>query len=163
MNGTNADDLRDPSRLGLIAASTWRVASPLATLTKRSVRALARVADLPNWDWAAAPCLRSRLAVGVPATPETLSRIEVAEDAVREVLELGPEVAFRVRRLPGGVGIVALEGGVLRGKRGEEEGRRQLDEVARRVGGFGFEEVRFEAFRSGELAGVADVLEAETS
>ncbi len=37
-NGTNADDLRDPTRLGLIAAKRYGVASPLARAPKAVVR-----------------------------------------------------------------------------------------------------------------------------
>lgn len=39
-NGTNADDLKDPTRLGLIAAKEFKVASPLATVSKATVRVL---------------------------------------------------------------------------------------------------------------------------
>jgi PP-loop superfamily ATP-utilizing enzyme len=85
-NGTNADDLTDPTRLGLLAASHHRVESPCCQLDKASVRRLARVAKLPNWNLAAAPCLRSRLATGVPATTQTLGDVEAAEAAVREAL-----------------------------------------------------------------------------
>ncbi|CAI5962241.1 unnamed protein product, partial [Closterium sp. NIES-65] len=78
-NGTNADDLSDPSRLGLLAALHCRVVSPLARLPKAAVRAVARAAGLPNWDLAASPCLRSRLAFGVEATASTLMLVERAE------------------------------------------------------------------------------------
>ena len=37
-NGTNADDLTDPTRLGLLAALKCHVASPIACLTKAAVR-----------------------------------------------------------------------------------------------------------------------------
>ncbi|CAI5528736.1 unnamed protein product, partial [Closterium sp. Naga37s-1] len=79
-NGTNADDLSDPSRLGLLAALHCRVVSPLARLPKAAVRAVARAAGLPNWDLAASPCLRSRLAFGVEATASTLILVERAEE-----------------------------------------------------------------------------------
>ena len=58
LNGTNADDLTDPTRLGLLAATEHRVISPLATLPKAAVRMCARAAGLPNWDLAgASPCV----------------------------------------------------------------------------------------------------------
>ena len=45
-NGTNADDLQDPTRLGLIAARHFDVKSPIQDLTKAQVRAVAR--QLPD-------------------------------------------------------------------------------------------------------------------
>ncbi|KAK3235685.1 hypothetical protein CYMTET_54128 [Cymbomonas tetramitiformis] len=52
-NGTNADDLRDPTRLGLLAAANMHIQSPLARVPKAGVRAVARAAGLPNWNLAA--------------------------------------------------------------------------------------------------------------
>ncbi|CAI5466192.1 unnamed protein product [Closterium sp. Yama58-4] len=98
-NGTNADDLSDPSRLGLLAALHCRVVSPLARLPKAAVRAVARAAGLPNWDLAASPCLRSRLAFGVEATASTLMLVERAEEMVRSLLPLTPRDNMRVRLL----------------------------------------------------------------
>ena len=54
--------------LGLIAASDFLVRSPLDLVSKGDVRRAARHLGLPNWDAAASPCLRSRLAIGVEAT-----------------------------------------------------------------------------------------------
>ena len=93
-NGTNADDLKDPTRLGLIAANDFAVRSPLSGLAKERVRAVGRHLGLPNWDYAASPCLRSRLAVGVEATSDRLKNVDRAEAFVRE--ELG-------RDQPGGI------------------------------------------------------------
>lgn len=67
-NGTNADDKLDPSRLGLVAASNYSVKSPLDTLIKKEVRAIAKELHLPNANLSASPCLRSRLALGIEAT-----------------------------------------------------------------------------------------------
>ena len=96
-NGTNADDLTDPTRLGLLSAAHHRVNSPVCELSKARVRELARAAGLPNWNLAAAPCLRSRLAPGVTATPVTLGNVEAAEAAVSRALGLTPEENMRVR------------------------------------------------------------------
>ncbi len=93
-NGTNADDLKDPTRLGLIAANDFAVRSPLSGLPKDKVRAVGRHLGLPNWDYAASPCLRSRLAVGVEATSDRLQNVDRAEAFVRD--ELG-------RDQPGGI------------------------------------------------------------
>jgi PP-loop superfamily ATP-utilizing enzyme len=85
-NGTNADDLRDPTRLGLIAAQDFSVRSPLAGLPKDRVRMVGRHLGLPNWDYAASPCLRSRLAVGVAATADRLEDVGAAEIFVKDTL-----------------------------------------------------------------------------
>ena len=87
-NGTNADDRKDATRVGLIAAQNYRVQSPLQHTTKDDVRRAARHLGLPNWNVAASPCLRSRLALGVAATQEHLERIEAAERFVRHELRV---------------------------------------------------------------------------
>lgn len=118
-NGTNADDLTDPTRVGLVAADQFHVASPLAGLPKSTVRSLARHVGLPNWDWAASPCLRSRLQLGVPADAALLQAVGGAEAAVRRVLQLQASDSMRVRVLLDGTVVefvcvwrVLLEGGV---------------------------------------------------
>ena len=100
-NGTNFDDRADDTRLGLRSAAAHGVASPLFNTPKTRVRELARVAGLPNWNLAAAPCLRSRLAFGVPALARTLADVDAAEKAVRAILRVQPEENMRVRVLSG--------------------------------------------------------------
>ncbi|MFI6209064.1 asparagine synthase-related protein [Streptomyces sp. NPDC051041] len=104
--GTHADDLRAPHRPGLRAARELSVVEPLAQagLTKADVRALARSWDLDVADKPAAPCLASRVSVGVPVTLERLSTVERAETAARTFLaghSLTPR-DLRVRLLPEG-------------------------------------------------------------
>eukprot|EP00948_MAST-09A_sp_MAST-9A-sp1_P001868 g1868.t1 len=102
-NGTNADDLGDPTRVqgGLRAAQEFSVVSPLAALqiTKDEVREIAKHIGLSNWNLAAAPCLRSRLALGVQATKDHMNAVEIMEDAVREAKKFSPETNLRVRLL----------------------------------------------------------------
>ena len=100
-NGTNADDCLDPTRVGLIAASQNNVLSPLNTLTKEQVRQIAKHLQLPNWNVASNPCLRSRLAMGIPATQQHLQRIEHAERYIRQQLNdmITVETNLRVRLL----------------------------------------------------------------
>ena len=83
-SGANADD-RGDYRPGLRAAAEHGVKHPLDELgyTKNIVRDLARHWNLPNWDKPAAPCLSSRIAVGVQATPERTHRVEDAERFLR--------------------------------------------------------------------------------
>lgn len=98
-NGTNADDVLDPTRLGLIAAANFHVLSPLQHTTKDNVRIAAKHLGLPNWNYAAAPCLRSRLALGVPATQAHLQMIEAAERVVKDSLMPRSDSNLRVRLL----------------------------------------------------------------
>ena len=81
--GVNRDDLSD-FRPGQQAAARHGVAAPLleAGLTKADVRALARAAGLRVWDKPASPCLSSRIAYGLPVTPEALAAIERGEEAL---------------------------------------------------------------------------------
>lgn len=93
-NGTNRDDLGD-HRPGLKAAEESRVISPLleAGFSKAQVRALAHHLGLPNADKPAAACLASRIPYGTQVTPQRLTAIERAEDALYELGFRG----FRVR------------------------------------------------------------------
>ena len=101
-NGTNKDDTNDPTRLGLIAADNFQVRSPLRGISKEEVRIAAKHLGLPNWNYAASPCLRSRLALGIEATSKHLKMVEKGEIFVRNVLHLGMEQNLRLRLLSGG-------------------------------------------------------------
>lgn len=114
-NGTNADDLRDPTRLGLLAAANFSVRSPIDAIVKQDVRLAARHLGLPNWNAAASPCLRSRLALGVTATTENLHRIAHAERFVRAELLRHDAVTtntnLRVRLLAGQQARLEIDAG----------------------------------------------------
>jgi pyridinium-3,5-biscarboxylic acid mononucleotide sulfurtransferase len=86
VNGANTDDLGD-YRPGLQAASERQVRSPLveAGLSKEQVRRLAHYLEVPVWDKPAQPCLSSRIPYGTPVSIETLSKIEQAEDFLRDL------------------------------------------------------------------------------
>jgi len=85
-SGANLDDLGD-YRPGLQAAAERRVRHPLveAGLNKARVRDLARHYGLPIWDKPASPCLSSRIAPGIQATPERVARVEAAEAFLRSL------------------------------------------------------------------------------
>lgn len=86
VSGANIDDAGD-YRPGLTAAAEHDVRHPLqeAGLTKAEVRELARHWQLDVWDKPASPCLSSRIAPGVAATPERTRRIEAAESVLHEM------------------------------------------------------------------------------
>jgi pyridinium-3,5-biscarboxylic acid mononucleotide sulfurtransferase len=82
--GTQVDDLGE-HRPGLEAAMEHGVIAPLvdAGFTKSDVRALARRWNLSNAEKPAAPCLASRVPVGIEVTPERLAQIEAVEEFLR--------------------------------------------------------------------------------
>ena len=86
LDGTNADDMLDV-RPGRMAAQEKLVRSPLAEvgLTKNEIRQLSRRAGLSGWEKPASPCLASRIAYGVPVTIERLSKVESAEEVLRQM------------------------------------------------------------------------------
>ena len=107
LDGTNIDDLGD-HRPGRQAAAELGVRSPLeeAEFTKDDIRQLSRLLNLPSWDKPAFACLSSRFPYGTSITPERVSQVGRAEDALRGLgfrvlrvryhdtvarLELGPE------------------------------------------------------------------------
>ena len=108
-NGTNADDTTDPTRLGLVAASNYSVQSPLLNISKDQVRLASKHLNLPNYNYAASPCLRSRLALGVSATAEHLNAVNLAEERVRSLLNLNESMDMRVRMLAGKRAMVELD------------------------------------------------------
>jgi len=97
--GTNADDLQQSHRPGLLAASQRGVVTPLAnaSLTKTDIRAASRQWQLPTWDKPQAACLASRLAYGVPVDAERLARVDQAEIGVRAALAAADIVSENVR------------------------------------------------------------------
>jgi uncharacterized protein len=107
LDGTNLDD-RGDHRPGRQAAEELGVRSPLeeAGFSKDDIRALSRHLDLPSWDKPAFACLSSRFPYGTAITPERVSQVGRAEEALHELgfrvvrvryhdrvarLELGPE------------------------------------------------------------------------
>jgi len=148
-NGTNADDRKDPTRLGLIAADRFAVQSPLQYMTKEEVRIVGRHLGLPNWNYAASPCLRSRLAIGVEAIPQHLYRIETAEKYIRQWLDLDATRNLRVRLLHNDRAMIEVEEVML------EDAMKALNEWRH----FFQEELQFQSvavrpFKSGSVAKV---------
>ena len=83
LDGTNAsDDAQD--RPGMRALSELEVRSPLREcgVTKAQLRALSWEAGLFTWDKPAYACLATRVPTGEAITPETLRKVEAAEEAL---------------------------------------------------------------------------------
>ncbi len=144
-NGTNAEDLADPTRVGLIAAREHAVLSPLSRFTKAEIRQMSKLANLPNWNAAPSPCLRSRLHVGVPATEEHLRRIEAAEEAIRRTFRLRVEHNLRVRHLMDDTAMIEVDEILLSSI--------DLGQCRPALMALGFSDVRKRAFQTGGVAG----------
>jgi uncharacterized protein len=84
--GMNLDD-RGDFRPGQKAAAMHQALAPLAAanLTKQEIRTLAREAGLAVADKAASACLSSRIEYGRAVTPENLSQVERAEEALHSL------------------------------------------------------------------------------
>ncbi|MCP4601314.1 MAG: ATP-dependent sacrificial sulfur transferase LarE [Proteobacteria bacterium] len=86
LEGSNADDAGD-YRPGIAAGKELGVRAPLmeARLTKNEIRALSREMGLPTWDKPSMACLSSRIPYGEKIDEPKLSRIERAEEAIRNM------------------------------------------------------------------------------
>lgn len=145
LSGANADDTGD-WRPGLVAAEEHAVLHPLleAGATKADVRALAHALQVPSADKVASPCLASRIPYGTPVDPDTLRRIDTAEQAVRA---LGYRV-LRVRH-HGDLGKLELAAEEL--ERALQPAQREAIAAAIRGAGYARAAIDLEPFRSGSL------------
>jgi uncharacterized protein len=84
VEGSNVDDGRD-YRPGRRAIAELEVRSPLAEagMAKADIRAVLRAKGLPAWARPSQACLASRIPYGQEITPERLSRVDEAEQALR--------------------------------------------------------------------------------
>jgi pyridinium-3,5-biscarboxylic acid mononucleotide sulfurtransferase len=145
-SGANVDDLGD-YRPGLTAAAEHGVRHPLqeAGFGKEQVRLLAKHWNLPNWDKPASPCLASRIAVGLEATPERVKRVEMAEAFLRGL-------GFREMRVRCHHGELArIEAAADDFVRlANDDCRRQIAAEFKTLG-FNYVSVDLEGFRSGSM------------
>jgi len=143
--GANADDA-DDFRPGFRAAGQHGVRNPLLEegLGKEAVREAAHALGLETADKPAMACLSSRVAFGVPITPELLRRIDRAESRVR-ALGFG---TVRVRH-HGGRAAIEVERDQV--PRLEEDPR--LPKLVRDLRGMGWAEVTIDpdGYRPGAM------------
>lgn len=150
-NGTNADDRADTTRSGLRAAADYNVLSPLEHVSKDQVRQAAHAVQLPNAYTAAAPCLRSRLQWGVPATQAHLQSVERMERFVRKQLGVSFASAANVRvRVLAGQRICVQVDDVTQLEALYAEHREEWDNLFLTQEGFRSLELR--SFESGSVA-----------
>jgi len=150
-NGTNKDDVDDSTRVGLVAAKEFQVLSPLIKITKSQVRQASKHLSLPNWNYAASPCLRSRIEFGVEATKQHLLVISKAEKYLRQELKLKPDVNLRVRLLSGSRARIELDSHILESLSFQNFlQKNNIDSFFHSLGFFGGVNIR--KFKSGNLA-----------
>jgi uncharacterized protein len=145
--GVNVDDLGD-YRPGQAAAREAGAIFPLleAGLTKEAVRSLSRALGLRTWDKPANACLSSRIPQGTPVTIGLLSKVDRAEQRLRQL-------GFRELR-------VRHYGDTCRVELAEEElghaleSRAEIVEQLRAVG-YRYVTLDLEGLRSGNLVRTA--------
>ncbi|MBL0225937.1 MAG: ATP-dependent sacrificial sulfur transferase LarE [Geobacteraceae bacterium] len=144
LDGTNLDD-RSDHRPGRQAAEELGVRSPLeeAGFTKTDIRVLSKHLGLSTWEKPAFACLSSRFPYGTSITPERVSRVGKAEDALRGLGFRVLRVRYHdtVARLELGPEEFALATGTLR------------DEVSRLVkeAGFVYVALDLQGYRTGAM------------
>jgi uncharacterized protein len=130
LDGSNLDDLGD-YRPGLKALAELEIFSPLRTagLNKQDIRDLSRRFDLPTWDKPAFACLASRIPYGERIDREKLSRVEKAEDRLREA-------GFRQFRVRSHGDIARIEVAPAERRRFFDE--KLMDSISRSFKSYGF-------------------------
>ncbi len=149
-DGTNVDDVGD-FRPGMKALREKQVRSPLreAGMTKADVRALSRHLGLPTWNKPSFACLSSRFPYGTSIDRENLSRVERAEDVLRD---LGLR-NLRVRH-HGTVARIEIEEADL-ARFLDTSFRRQVVQALKQIG-YTYVTLDLEGFRSGSMNEVLD-------
>ena len=136
--GEITDDFSD-HRPGAQAAREFGVVAPLsaAGLGKADVRRLAADFGLQVSEKPASACLASRIPVGTVVTPERLSTVEKAEEAVRDM-------GFRVLRVRHHGHLARVEVGADERVRAQE----LCSEIEQCLRALGFEQVQFATYGS---------------
>jgi uncharacterized protein len=152
--GATQDDLGD-HRPGMRAAREMGARAPLleAGLAKDDVRALSREANLPTWDKPAMACLASRFPYRQAITGEALSRVEQAEDVLRD------EIGLRQVRVRDYGPIARLEVEPSAFDRLMVEGVRERVVTRLKELGYVYVALDLEGFRSGSMNQVLAVSE----
>lgn len=86
IDGISVENLQN-SHMGIKASQELEIRHPLAEagLTENEIRKIAKQRNLNNWNEPAPECLASRVPQGFYITPDTLKRIEEAEEILKEL------------------------------------------------------------------------------
>jgi uncharacterized protein len=152
LDGTHGDDLKG-HRPGHRAAIEWGIKSPFVELgiVKSTIRQLAHSLGLTNAAAPSSPCLSSRVAYGIPVTPERLKRIERSENFL---CSLGfPKVRVRLHGPTARIEVPAADLSRL---------ANQHRTIAQKLKSYGFTYVTLDlqGYRSGSLL---EIIETDAS
>jgi len=151
IDGTHLDDINE-YRPGLIALKEHNVKSPLLELKigKNEVREIARKYTLSVADKPSNSCLASRIPIGIDITKESLKKIELSEEKVKEI--------FKVRQVR-----VRDHGDIARIEIASNEMKKMFDiqklnQVDAELKGIGFKFVSLDltGYKSGKLIVIND-------
>jgi uncharacterized protein len=144
-DGANLDDTQE-FRPGLQASRELNVRSPLkeAGMTKKDIREVSKMLNLPNWNKPAYACLSSRFPYGQSITEEKLSMVSEAEKYLRG---LGL-IQFRVRHHEtiARIEVLTEDIHILTNSPAREELTAKFKEI-----GFTYVTLDLEGYRSGSM------------
>ena len=156
-DGANLDDTQE-FRPGLQASKELKVRSPLkeAGLTKKDIREVSKMLNLPNWNKPAYACMSSRFPYGQSITEEKLSMVSKAEKYLRR---LGL-VQFRVRHHEtiARIEVLPEDIHILTNSPAREELTAKFKEI-----GFTYVALDLEGYRSGSMNEVLSETELKVS
>ena len=151
VDGTQLDDLGD-YRPGIDALRSNGIQSPLVEigLTKNQIRTEAKKIGLSVYDRPSNSCLASRIPWGQRVTAERLTRIEVGESIVKQILNVNQ---VRVRDFDG-VAKIEIEKNELE----QLSDKTKLNEISNKLEQIGFKSVLIdpEGYKSGKINVIAD-------
>ena len=151
VDGTQVDDLGD-YRPGIDALRSNGIQSPLVEIgfTKNQVRNEAKKIGLSVYDRPSNSCLASRIPWGQRVTAERLTRIEVGESFVKQILHVDQ---VRVRDIDG-IAKIEIEKNELE----QLSDEMKLNEISSKLEQIGFKSVLIdpEGYKSGKLNVLAD-------
>ena len=151
VDGTQLDDLGD-YRPGIDALRSNGIRSPLVEigLTKNQIRNESKKIGLSVYDRPSNSCLASRIPWGQRVTAERLTRIEVGESFVKQILNVNQ---VRVRDFDG-VAKIEIEKNELE----QLSDKMKLNEITSKLEQIGFKSVLIdpEGYKSGKINVIAD-------
>ena len=151
IDGTQLDDLGD-YRPGIDALRSNGIRSPLVEIgfTKNQIRNESKKIGLSVYDRPSNSCLASRIPWGQRVTAERLTRIEVGESIVKQILHVNQ---VRVRDFDG-VAKIEIEKNDLE----QLSDKTKLNEISNKLEQIGFKSVLIdpEGYKSGKINVLAD-------
>jgi uncharacterized protein len=151
VDGTQLDDLGD-YRPGIDALRSNGIRSPLVEIgfTKNQIRNESKKIGLSVYDRPSNSCLASRIPWGQRVTAERLTRIEVGESIVKQILHVNQ---VRVRDFDG-VAKIEIEKNDLE----QLSDKTKLNEISNKLEQIGFKSVLIdpEGYKSGKINVLAD-------